>query len=52
MIKEIIEEYDGKLHLSDQKIADILAERGIKIARRTVSKYRKDLNILPSNLRR
>lgn len=52
MIKEIIEEYDGKLHLSDQKIADILAERGIKIARRTVAKYRKDLNILPSNLRR
>ena len=52
MIKEIIEEYEGDSHLSDQKIADILAKRGIKIARRTVAKYRKELNILPSNLRR
>ena len=31
--------------LSDQKIADILTERGYKIARRTVAKYRKQLNI-------
>jgi RNA polymerase sigma-54 factor len=38
--------------LSDQKIADILKERGIPISRRTVAKYRKDLHILPSNLRR
>ena len=31
--------------LSDQKIADMLLERGIKIARRTVAKYRAELNI-------
>ena len=38
--------------LSDQKIVDLLQKRGIKIARRTVAKYRKGLHILPSNLRR
>jgi RNA polymerase sigma-54 factor len=52
MIKDIIQNEGMKKHLSDQKIADLLAKRGIKIARRTVSKYRKALNILPSNLRR
>jgi RNA polymerase sigma-54 factor len=52
MIKEIIEGEGGKKHLSDQKIANILAKRGIRIARRTVAKYRKELHILPSNLRR
>ncbi len=38
----------GEKKLSDQKIADILAEKGIKIARRTVSKYRIQLNIASS----
>ncbi len=52
MIKHIIQKESGRNHLSDQKIADMLAERGIKIARRTVAKYRKELRILPSNLRR
>lgn len=52
MIKEIVKQESGKNHLSDQKIADMLAERGIRIARRTVAKYRKELHILPSNLRR
>lgn len=52
MIKDIIQNEAVKRNLSDQKIADLLAKRGIKIARRTVSKYRKFLNILPSNLRR
>ncbi len=47
-IREIIDEYGGEKKLSDQKIADILAERGIKIARRTVAKYRKELDILSS----
>jgi RNA polymerase sigma-54 factor len=31
---------------------NILSERGIPIARRTVAKYRSELNILPSNLRK
>ncbi len=52
MIKDIVNDEKSKRHLSDQKIADLLAVRGIKIARRTVAKYRKELNILPSNLRR
>ena len=33
-------------------VAEILSERGIPIARRTVAKYRTELNILPSNMRR
>ncbi len=52
IIKEIIEQEGEKRHLSDQKIVDLLHNRGVKIARRTVAKYRKELNILPSNLRR
>jgi RNA polymerase sigma-54 factor len=51
IIKEIIiSEQDDKL--TDQKIVDILKNRGINIARRTVSKYRKILNILPSHQRK
>mgnify|MGYP003767008659 CR=1 FL=1 len=34
--------------LSDQKLADLLAQKGIKIARRTVAKYRGELNITSS----
>lgn len=50
MIKEIVENNkDNKI--SDQKISDILQNRGINIARRTVAKYRKILNILPSSKR-
>ena len=52
MVRDIIEKEGGKKHLSDHKITHILEKRGIKIARRTVAKYRKGLHILPSNLRR
>lgn len=45
-IKKIIQEaVDSKKQLSDQKISEILLERGIKISRRTVSKYRNIENI-------
>ncbi len=37
---------------SDQEIVEKLNDQGIPIARRTVAKYRKELNILPSNMRR
>ncbi len=47
-IREILEQESGKTHLSDQKIADLLAQRGIKIARRTVAKYRRELDISSS----
>jgi RNA polymerase sigma-54 factor len=52
MIKEILENEDSGKHISDQKIADMLEKRGVKIARRTVAKYRKLLNILPSHERK
>ena len=52
IIKDIIQSEGTKKHLSDQKITDLLLKRGIKIARRTIAKYRKGLKILPSNLRR
>ena len=38
--------------LSDQEIVKMLSDKGIVIARRTVAKYRSELNILPSNLRK
>jgi RNA polymerase sigma-54 factor len=38
--------------LSDQKVVEILKKEGISIARRTVAKYREELGILPTNLRR
>jgi RNA polymerase sigma-54 factor len=38
--------------LSDQKIVGILKSEGVTIARRTVAKYREELGILPTNLRR
>ncbi len=46
-IHEILDK-SPKKKLSDQKICDALAERGIKIARRTVAKYRAQMNIRPS----
>jgi RNA polymerase sigma-54 factor len=51
IMQEIISGHTGSKPLSDQKIADLLAERGIKIARRTVSKYRLSLNIDSSYVR-
>lgn len=52
MITDIIREEDASSPLSDDDIAKILIARGIKIARRTVAKYREAENILPSHLRR
>lgn len=48
-IREILEEdKSGEKHLSDQRLADLLKQRGISIARRTVAKYRKELDISSS----
>ncbi len=48
-IEELLEEHkNDKKAPSDQKISDMLAEKGIKIARRTVTKYRAELNISSS----
>lgn len=51
-IRLLIEKEDPKKPLSDEKLADILQVSNIQIARRTVAKYRKALNILPSNKRK
>lgn len=52
IIKEIIEEENPKKPLSDQKISDILQKKGINISRRTVAKYRDELGIPSSSMRR
>lgn len=51
-IRELISKESQKSPLSDSKIAEMLAEEGIEIARRTVSKYREELGYPPKNLRR
>ncbi len=43
--KIIAERTDGEKRLSDQKISELLAEKGFKVARRTVAKYRQSLDI-------
>ncbi len=48
IVKNIIIENKTEKKLSDQKISNILKERGINLARRTVSKYRKELKLLSS----
>ncbi|MBN2544465.1 MAG: RNA polymerase factor sigma-54 [Spirochaetes bacterium] len=50
LIKEILENKKDE-KISDQKIMEILQNKGIKIARRTVAKYRNMLNILSSHKR-
>lgn len=51
-IAEVVEKEDKRHPLSDQAILEVLKERGIPIARRTVAKYREQLGILPSHLRK
>jgi RNA polymerase sigma-54 factor len=49
IIKEMIQRESEPL--TDRKICDLLSRRGIRIARRTVAKYRAELKILPSTMR-
>jgi len=51
-ISDLVRNEDARNPLSDKEIVEILSDRGIPIARRTVAKYRAELNILPSNLRK
>jgi len=51
-IRQVVAAEDGQSPFSDQKIVEMLRERGIDIARRTVAKYREVLGILPSSKRR
>ena len=52
VIKNIVDEEYKSKPLSDQKIAYKLKEKGIKIARRTVTKYREALNIPATTMRK
>jgi RNA polymerase sigma-54 factor len=52
MINDLIAGEDRAKPFSDQEIVAKLQEKGINIARRTVAKYREELGLLPSNLRR
>jgi RNA polymerase sigma-54 factor len=52
MIADLVTMEDKAAPLSDQDIVAQLLGKGITIARRTVAKYREELGILPSNLRR
>ncbi|MFH2053919.1 MAG: RNA polymerase factor sigma-54 [bacterium] len=52
MIQEIIEKENPAKPLSDKKIVDMLQERGLQIARRTVAKYREQMGILSARMRK
>jgi RNA polymerase sigma-54 factor len=52
MIKKLIEGEDGKNPHSDQKLVELLEKQGVQLARRTVAKYREQLNILTSSQRK
>lgn len=51
-IADLVRHENVHTPLSDKEIVEILSGRGIPIARRTVAKYRSELNILPSNMRK
>ncbi|MEC4675866.1 MAG: hypothetical protein VST72_02940, partial [Nitrospirota bacterium] len=52
LIKKIITEEDMQRPLSDKQIVDILTDRNIRIARRTIAKYRDELKIPPQSQRK
>jgi len=52
MIKEIINEEDGSYPLTDDQMVEALMRKNAKIARRTITKYRKELNIPPASKRK
>ncbi len=51
-LREAINSEPAKRPLSDQKLAKLLKAQGFDVARRTVAKYREEMAILPSNMRR
>jgi len=52
MLNDLVKKEDPTKPLSDEELVKTFKEKGVKIARRTVAKYRAELNILPSHLRR
>jgi RNA polymerase sigma-54 factor len=51
-LRELVENEDPRKTLSDQRLAELLGEQGVVVARRTVAKYREELGIEPSWARR
>ena len=51
-VRQLVDSEDKSHPLSDQDIKNHFERRGIKIARRTISKYRQALHILPTHLRK
>ena len=52
LIKQLVGAEDGRKPLSDARLAEVLGEQGIVVARRTVAKYRELLSIPPVNQRK
>ncbi len=52
MIKKLVEDEPARKPISDSRIAEILADQGIHVARRTIAKYRELMNIPPSSQRK
>lgn len=52
LVAELIRKEDSSQPLSDDQLVKLLSQKGITIARRTVAKYRSELNILSSTLRK
>jgi len=52
LIKQLVAAEDARTPLSDSRIAQILGEQGIVVARRTIAKYRESLQIPPVNQRK
>jgi RNA polymerase sigma-54 factor len=51
-IKTMVSDENSKKPLTDQAIVDALKAEGVKIARRTVAKYRDQMGILPARMRK
>lgn len=52
MVKKIVSQENPQKPLSDQQIVEILRSKDINVARRTIAKYRLELNIPPTSIRR
>jgi len=51
-IRKIVGDEDGQRPLSDSRIANVLKEEGLNLARRTIAKYREELKIPTSSQRK
>lgn len=52
LMRELLAAEPAGKPLSDMRLAQLLAQRGVTVARRTVAKYREVMGVLPANLRR